>query len=382
VDEPSGSPSILYTPRLPRRDFLRRAGQVGLTLPLGAALAACSKSSTSSPPSSSPTSSSPEPVTGKAVILNYAGWMGKHNVDHFEAANPGASIKQITEGSISSGAVVAQIKARPSLYDGSLGDLAVVGQAIAADVLQPLDWSKIPNIKYVDETFRKAYSHAVPSDYGKVGIGYRADLVQEDITSWADVWRLAPKYSGKVVFIDLDRDCIGSALKLLGFSTNTTSTSELDQALQKLLSIKPHLQAILGYNIGTGLAKGTTYIAMDWDYDVALAQQSNANIKWVLPNEGATAYLEGFFAIKGTTHLPVFESFFDLFLEPKEYADFVNTTGTAYVEQAATPYVNKTISGNNALVVDPTSLAHVEFEEYVGPAIAEYTKVWDQFKSA
>ena len=35
-----------------------------------------------------------------------------------------------------------------------------------------------------------------------------------------------------------------------------------------------------------------------------------------------------------------------------------------------------------ALVVDPTSLAQVEFEEFVGPAIAEFAKVWDQFKSA
>jgi spermidine/putrescine transport system substrate-binding protein len=382
VSEPSGSPSILYTPRLPRRDFLRRAGQVGLSLPLGAALAACSKSSTSSSPPSSPASSSPEPVTGKAVILNYAGWMGKHNVDHFEAAHPGASIKQITEGSISNGAVVAQIKANPKLYDASLGDVAVVGQSMAAGILEPLDFNKIPNIKNVDEAFRKAYPQGVPSDYGKVGIGYRADLVEEDITSWADLWRLAPKYSGKVVFLDFDRDSIGSALKLLGFSTNTTSTSELDQALQQLLAIKPHLQAILGYNVGTGLAKGTTYMAMDWDFDVALAQQSNANIKWVLPEEGATAYLEGFFAIKDTPRLAVLESFFDLFLEPQEYADFVNTTGTAYVEPAATPFVDKTISGNKALVADPTSLAKVEFELFVGEAIAEYTKVWDQFKSA
>jgi len=381
VSEPSGSPSILYTPRIPRRDFLRRAGQIGLSLPLGAALAACSSSSTPTSTSSS-TASSPEPVTGTLTILNYAGWMGKHNVADFKAAHPGASVKQITEGSISSGAVVAQIKANPTLYDCALGDLAVVGQSIAADVLQPVDWSKIPNIKNVDETFRKAYSHAVPSDYGKVGIGYRTDLVQEDITSWADVWRLASKYSGKIVFIDLDRDCIGSALKYLGLSTNTTSSTELDQALHALLAIKPHLQAILGYNIGTGLAKGTTYIAMDWDYDVALAQQSNKNIKWVLPQEGATAYLEGFFPVKGTPHLPVFEAFFNLFLEPKEYADFVNTTGTAFVEQAATPYIRKAISGNQALIVDPTSLAHVEFEEYVGPEIAQYTKVWDQFKSA
>jgi spermidine/putrescine transport system substrate-binding protein len=360
-----------------RREFLRRAAQLGVGLPAGAWLAAACGSS-----SSPGTGSAAQAVKGTATILNYAGWMGKHNVSDFQAHHAGAFIKQVTEGSVSNGATVAELKARQSSFAGALGDLAVVGQSIAAGILQPLDWSKIPNVSLVDPAFRNAYSHGVPSDYGKVGIGYRTDLVKEDITSWHDVWRLAPKYSGKIVFVDLDRDCIGSALKYLGYSTNTTSTTQLNQALKALLAIKPHLQAILGYNIGTGLAKGTTYIAMDWDYDVALAQQSNKNIRWVLPSEGATAYLEGFFAVKNTPELGVFESFFNFFLEPKQYADFVNTTGTAFVEKAATPYIAPSIAGNAALLVDPVTLAHVEFEEFVGAAIAQYTSVWDQFKSA
>jgi spermidine/putrescine transport system substrate-binding protein len=375
----STAPPVLGSRRMARRDFLRRAGQVGVGIPAGAWLAAACSSS-SSPAASS--SSTAQAITGTATILNYAGWMGKHNVSDFEALHPGASIKQITESSVSNGATVAELKARQSTFTGALGDLAVVGQSIAAGILQPLDWSKIPNVSLVDPIFRKAYSHGVPSDYGKVGIGYRTDLVKEDITSWHDVWRLAPKYSGKIVFIDLDRDCIGSALKYLGYSTNTTSSAQLNQALKALIAIKPHLQAILGYNIGTGLAKGTTYIAMDWDYDVALAQESNKNVRWVLPSEGATAYLEGFFALKNTPELPVFESFFNFFLSPKQYADFVNTTGTAFVEKAATPYVSKSIAHNKALLVDPVTLAHVEFEQFVGAAIAQYTSVWDQFKSA
>ena len=44
--------------------------------------------------------------------------------------------------------------------------------------------------------------------------------------------------------------------------------------------------------------------------------------------------------------------------------------------------VQKSIADNAALVVDPVTLAHVEFEEFVGAAIAQYTSVWDQFKSA
>jgi spermidine/putrescine transport system substrate-binding protein len=374
----STTPLVARSRPTARREFLRRTAQAGIGLPVGAWLAAACGGSGSPGTGSSKAGA----VTGTATILNYAGWMGKHNVSDFQALHPGAVVKQVTESSISNGAIVAELKARQTSFTGALGDLAVVGQSIAAGILQPLDWSKIPNVSLVDPTFRKAYSHGVPSDYGKVGIGYRTDLVKEDITSWHDVWRLAPKYSGKIVFVDLDRDCIGSALKYLGYSTNTTSRAQLNQALKALLKIKPYLQAILGYNIGTGLAKGTTYIAMDWDYDVALAQQSNKHIRWVLPSEGATAYLEGFFAVKNTPQIGLFESFFNFFLEPKQYADFVNTTGTAFVEKAATPYINKSIADNKALTVDPVTLAKVEFEEFVGAAIAEYTMVWDEFKSA
>ena len=76
------------------------------------------------------------------------------------------------------------------------------------------------------------------------------------------------------------------------------------------------------------------------------------------------------------------EEFFNFFLEPEQYADFVNTTGTAYVSNAAAPYIRKTITHNPALVVDPATLANVEFENYLGEATATYNKIWDQFKSA
>jgi spermidine/putrescine transport system substrate-binding protein len=371
----STAPPVLGPGRMARRDFLRRAGQVGIGVPAAAWLAAACGSSPSA-------TSSSGAVEGTATILNYAGWMGKNNVSSFEALHRGAAIKQVTEASVSDAAIVAELKANMSAFTGTLGDLAVVGQAMVAGMLQPLDWSKIPNISNVESTFKDTYSHGVPSDYGKVGIGYRTDLVKEDITSWHDVWRLAPKYSGKIVFLDLDRDCIGSALKYLGYSTNTTSTAQLNKALKALIAIKPYLQAILSYNVGTGLAAGTTYIAMDWDYDVALAQQSNKNVRWVLPAEGATAYLEGFFALKNTPELPVFESFFNYFLEPKQYADFVNTTGTAFVEKTATPYIDKVIAENPALLVDPVTLSKVEFEDFVGAATTIYNNVWNEFKAA
>src|SRR5436305_3769169 len=135
-----------HSPRTPspahmmrRRDLLARAAQMGIALPtLGALAAACGGSSGSG----SAASSHGQP-TGTGVLLNYEGWMGKNTVASFEAKYPGTSIKQPSLGSISSGSIVPAIKANMSTYDAALGDVAAVGQGLAAGIVQPLDWSTI-----------------------------------------------------------------------------------------------------------------------------------------------------------------------------------------------------------------------------------------------
>ena len=389
------TPNDPQRPRLgySRRHVLRTGAQLGLGVPLAAyLLSACGGSDSSAPASTAATQAATAAavaaaygatdVSGTATLQNYAGWMGKNNIRDFVAAYPNANVKQIAADQLSSAATTQTLKNNPGAFDFVLGDLAFVGQGFAAGILQDPDFAHIPNITNVDEKFRTAFSHGVPTDYGKVGIGYRKDLISEPITSWADFWKLAPKYSGKVVILDYDRDSLGSALRYKGFSGNTKDPAELEQAKQALIELKPHLLAIKGYDVGTELIKGNAAMVMDWDYDVALAQAENKNIEWVLPDEGAMAYLEGWLTIKGSPHTDVATAFMNYFLEPKQYADFVNATGTAYVMAAATPFIDKSISQNAALVVDPATLKNVEFEEFLGEVSALYNKAWDEFKSS
>jgi hypothetical protein len=70
-------------------------------------------------------------------------------------------------------------------------------------------------------------------------------------------------------------------------------------------------------------------------------------------------------------------------LEPKNYASFVNATGTAYVEQSADPYILKSITSNPTLRYDAATLAEVEFEQYLGPEqTANRGKLWEEFLAA
>ena len=265
-----------------------------------------------------------------------------------------------------------------------MADTSDAGQASAAKLVSELDWSKIPNAKNIAQQFRTSYPWGLPTDYGKVGIAYRPDLVGgATITSWHDLWELIPKYSGQTIFIDLERDCMGSTCKYLGYSSNTTDPDQLKKVQDAVVSVKPHLQAFLNTNVGAGLVNGSVAMAMDWDYDVALLQQKNDKIKWVLPEEGVHAYLEGFTAVLNTSKIAVIQAFLNFLAEPVQYADFVNTTGTAYVMPAATPLILKTISQNPVLVPTKEVLAKTEFDKYLGAAGATlWSNTWTAIKAA
>ena len=69
----------------------------------------------------------------------------------------------------------------------------------------------------------------------------------------------------------------------------------------------------------------------------------------------------------------VIQAFLNFLATPPQYADFVNTTGTAYMMPAATPLVEKTISQNPILVPTDAILAKTEFDKYLG---ADGTTLW------
>lgn len=366
---------------LSRRQFLQRGAAIAAVPALGgglaALLAACGESDNEG---ASPTATAAP--TGTAVLLNFPGWIGATELADFSKRYPGAKIKMSTNLPSSVAGVVQLVKNNPGAYDIALGDPAFVGQAKAAGVYLAPDWARIPNIDKVDQRFRTAYPDAVPTDWGMDVLAYRKDIVKEPVTSWADFWALAPKYSGQIVVEDLDRPTIAMALKYRGFSGNTTSEDELDQARDALIELKPHLQAITSVGAAKGLAKGTIAMAQCINYEAGIAQAENENVEWLIPEEGSFGYVEGFVPLRESQVLDVVYAFLDFHLEPEVYAGFVNATGSAWVSAAAEPYIKKGILDNPALKPTPEQLDKVEWTRFIGEATELYSRVWQEFKAA
>jgi spermidine/putrescine transport system substrate-binding protein len=380
------------TPRMTRRAALAKgAGGLLAANSLAALLDACGSSSSSSTSSAAATSSSSSSssttsvgaATGTLTLLTYPQWYGPNEFAEFQKLHPGVTIKTSASGLTGAAAQIAQLETNRGAFDLTLAGVPVSSQMQLAGLLEPLDTAAVPNLSLVGAPFRQALPWGIPTDFGKTGYGYRADLIPEHPTSWHDLWNLAKKYSGKVTMIKYDSDIQGSVLKYLGYSINTKDQSQL-QAMQKaLLELKPHLQSILETDYSKPLIEGTAYIAIDYDYDIAAAQQKNKHIVWVAPSEGMAAYLEGWIGLKDSKHLPAVWELMNFHLEPKNYASFINTTGAAYVEPAAERYIMKSIVDNPSLHYSPSQLAKVEFEQYLGPQQTAYRgKLWEEFLAA
>jgi spermidine/putrescine transport system substrate-binding protein len=384
-------------PRITRRTALARgAGGLAAAGSLSALLAACGSSSssgssssaasgaTSSAAGSSSTSSSAADqgsMTGTMTLLSYPGWYGPHEFAAFSRAHPGLKVKTAVTGTTGVAAQIAQIANNPGAYDLSLAGVPVSSQMKLAGIIEPIDPSAVPNLKLVPQEFRTAFPLGIPTDFGKTGYAYRKDLIPERPTSWKDLINLAPKYSGKITMIKYDSDIQGSFLKALGYSINTKSQDALNAMQRTLLALKPHLQAILETDYSKALIQGTALFAIDYDYDLAAAQQKNKNIVWVPPTEGMAAYLEGWVALKGTKHLGAVWDLMNFHLAPQNYASFINSTGSAFVEPNR--FIDKSIVGNPSLKYTPGSLSKVEFEQYLGPQqVALRGKLWEEFLAA
>lgn len=317
---------------------------------------------------------------------NYQGWIGPHTVQDFQNQHPGVKVHQAyTAGSFTD--LIPKIKQQPGLYDMALGSIDGIARAQQLGLVSKMDFASMPNLKHIDPNFLHVdvNSHGdyfVPTDNGKVGIGVRTDLVNDDITSWSDLWKIAPKYKGHLYVYDYEADLMGTAMLYLGYKVNSRDPDQIEAAGKALEQLKPSIGSLTTSGISGALANGTAALAVDYDYEVFAAQQKNPNVKWIAPQEGMTGYLEGWIAMADGKKLDAIQEFTNFAFDPKQYAPFVAANDVAYVEHDIQDLLPKNLSGSPILFPSEDVLKTITFEEYLGEAETLYDKAYTKFKAA
>ena len=338
--------------RYSRRIFLRRAGKgmvvAGSALSLPAILAACGIGPGGSPTGGGAPSSAPVGGGETAGVLNFANW--PLYIDQDDDGNS-PTIQQFEE---STGVDVTYTEAIEdnSSFFGTVQPALAAGQDTGYDIivmtdwmignmarlgyLEPLDLARdVPNFLdnadqvYLERSYDPDNKYSVPWQSGITGIAYNPALVDEEITSMAQLLdpELIEKYCGQIgMFVEM-RDSMSFAMLYNGVTPADATIEDAEAAQQVLLDQAPCVRDYYGNEYAQALADGSLAITMAWSGDVFQLQFDNPDLQFVVPEEGAILWTDNMAIPKGAQHPNAALAMMDYIYDPEvaaQVAEYVN----------------------------------------------------------
>ena len=265
------------------------------------------------------------------------------------------------------------------------------------DLLAELNFDNIPNIDQIDpaymemsQAFDPENKYSVPYCWGTVGILYNTKLLDElgvpAPTKWADLWD--ERLSGEILMQDSVRDAFIVALKKDGYSMNSESKDELEQAKQELIDQKPLVQAyvidqVRDKMIGGEAAVGVIYSGeMLYIQDEAVSLGLDYDLEYVIPEEGTNLWLDSWVIPKNAKNKENAEKWIDFMCRPEiAKANFEYITYPT-PNKGAFELLDEDMQNNKAVFPDIDSLKDSEVYQYLGDDTdAIYNELWKEVKA-
>ena len=257
------------------------------------------------------------------------------------------------------------------------------------NMLQPLDWDKMPNAKNnMDPKYMKAAQnfdpgnkYSCPNFCGTVGILYNKKMVKEPVDSWNILWD--KKYKGQILMQDSVRDAFMVALAKDGDSINSTDPKKLKKAADQLIAQKPLVQAYVVDQVRDKMIGGEAALGVIYSGEVLYTQRENPDLEYVIPKEGSNVWLDGWCITKNARHKANAEKWIN-FLAREDIAvkNFEYVTYTTPNLKAQQLIKDPKIKNSNVAFPDDATLSRCQTYSYLGQkADAMYNDYWKKVKS-
>lgn len=204
-------------------------------------------------------------------------------------------------------------------YDIIIPSDYMVSRMINEGMLEKIDFKNIPNISMIDDKYRypdfdPKGEYSVPYTWGTVGIIYNTKYVNEDdIGSWDLMWN--KKYAGNILMFQNSRDAFGIALKMLGYSLNSTNRDEIEEATDLLKKQRSVNQAYVMDQTFDKMEDESAYIAAYYAGDCLTMMENNENLAFYYPEEGFNVFIDSACIPKGAKNKEAAEAFINFLCE-------------------------------------------------------------------
>ncbi|XVK49249.1 spermidine/putrescine ABC transporter substrate-binding protein [Jeongeupia wiesaeckerbachi] len=243
-------------------------------------------------------------------------------------------------------------------------------------LLQPLDKSKLPNLKNLNPAFANTpldpnNQYSAPYDFTVTLVGYNADKLKSlgvDANSWAVVFdpKILAKLKGKVTVLDDPREVIAAALRYNGFSANSQKPEELQKAVATIKAAKPYWAAFNSQSYIKELTLGNIWVALGYSNDLFQAKQDAVKAKrafkidYTLQKEGNGMTADSFVIHKNAPRPDLALQFINFMLDGKNAAGITNNVGAGNPNAAAKPFIDKALLAVPAINPDANQVKQLE----------------------
>jgi len=233
-------------------------------------------------------------------MYNWGEYIDKEVLDEFTRET---GIKVNYETFVTNEDMYLKIKQGGSNYDIVVPSDYMIEKMIKEDMLEPIDKSKLSNYKNIDVKFlNKSYDpkskYSIPLYWGTLGILYNKNLVDGEITSWADLWN--EKHKDKIVMLDSSRDSFAAALLKNGFSMNSRNKEELEIAKKDLIKQKKSILAYLVDETKDNMLAENAAIAVMYSGDATELLDADEKFEYVKPKEGTNLWFDSMVILKNS----------------------------------------------------------------------------------
>ena len=232
----------------------------------------------------------PKSLRAQAGTVNFYNWdtyIGETTLSDFTAAT---GIQVQYDLFADNEELFAKFRGGNPGYDLIVPTNDFVERFVEAELLQPLDHSRIPNMKNVDPGFLSPAHdpdrrYSMPYMWGTIGIGYRKSEVNGVPDSWADLYT-SDEYANKIALLGEPTTVLQMAFKLMGKSLNDWSDENIAAAEEMIIAQKSNITAFAPDNGQDLLLAGEVDLAQEWNGDILQAMDEDDDIGYVVPKEG------------------------------------------------------------------------------------------------
>lgn len=302
--------------------------------------------------------------------LNFYNWdtyIGETTLDDFKAAT-GIEVKMDLFADTSE--LFAKLRAGNPGYDVVVPSGDWIPRMVAADMLMPLDHSKIPNMsnlfpRFLDASFDKGRKYSLPYMWGTIGIGYRKSKVKEVPDSWKYLFD-SDVYANKIAVLSDCGTMISCALKYLGYSANSIDPAENEAAIALITKQKGIIKSFADDNGQDLLASGEVDLTMEYNGDIAQLMTEDPDIGFVLPKEGGLVWQDTLAIPKGAPHVENAHAFINYIYEPEVNQKITDYIQYATPDKAGYDLMPEEYRTNEAIFPPEAALDASESTDYLG----------------